>query len=150
MTDRDEEHEGGGELRPEDVERRFNEMIKDLGAGEDAPEPEDVEPPPAPKDDEEPTLLELWDAELPDDEDEEQEYVPPEPPPLPWPSLPAVGGVLCVLGGIALLVRPDIAPFGTNPGRMIGFGVFLAGVWLLINRLRGDDEDEDTGNGAVV
>lgn len=152
MTDRDEEHEGsGGELRPEDVDRRFNEMIRDLGDDDAEPAPVAPAGPPPKEDEEEPTLLELWDAELPEDEDEDEEdYVAPEPPPLPWPSLPAVGGVLCVIGGVVLLVRPDIAPLGTNPGRVLGFLVFLVGVWLLISRLREDGEDDDPGNGAVV
>ncbi|KPC73710.1 hypothetical protein ADL26_13395, partial [Thermoactinomyces vulgaris] len=61
--------------------------------------------------DDEPTLLDLWDAELPDDD--EDDYAPPEPPPVPWPSLPAIGGVLLIIGGLALLVNPGIAPLGT-------------------------------------
>lgn len=151
MTDRDHDEEpesGGGEMRPEDVDRRFNELIRDLD-----PQPADTptEPmkPPPPKDDEdEPTLLELWDAELPEDEDEE-DYVPPEPEPMPWPSLPAIGGVLFIIGGLLLLVRPDIAPLGQTPGRLVGFGVFALGVWLLFTRLR-PDHSEDDGDGAVV
>lgn len=153
MTDR-EEPESGGEMRPEDVDRRFNELVRDLdtdtAAEEDQPEPEPAaQPPPLPEEEDEPTLLELWDAELPEDEDEE-DYIPPDPPPMPWPSLPAIGGVLCVLGGLLLLVRPGIAPLGTNPGRLIGFMAFVFGVWLLVNRLRDDPSEDDRDNGAVV
>lgn len=149
--------EGSGELRPEDVDRRFNELVKGLGdpgagliKGFEAEErsAEDRPAPPADQD-EEPTLLELWDAELPDDEDDE-DYEPPEPPPVPWPSLQAVGGVLLIIGGIALLVNPAIAPLGTNPGRLVGFVGFLIGVWLLISRLRPDKDADDTDDGAVV
>lgn len=152
MTDR-EDPESGGEMRPEDVDQRFNELIRDLDtdAAAETEEPEtepEVQPLP-PAEEDEPTLLELWDAELPEDEDEE-DYVPPEPPPMPWPSLPAVGGVLCVLGGLLLLVRPGIAPLGTNPGRLIGFMAFVLGVWLLVNRLRDDPSEDDRDNGAVV
>ncbi|WP_051325414.1 hypothetical protein [Glycomyces tenuis] len=149
MTDREEEPESGGEMRPEDVDRRFNELIRDLDQDHPAGLPEPTTPAaPPPSDDDEPTLLELWDAELP--EDEEDEYVAPEPPPLPWPSLPAIGGVLCVLGGLLLLVRPDIAPLGTNPGRLVGFLVFVGGVWLLISRLRDDPAEDEKDDGAVV
>jgi len=150
-----------GELRPEDVDRRFNELIKGLddtdvglvkGLGADEI-PVETAPMTAPAlsstSDEEPTLLELWDAELPDDEDED-DYEPPDPPPMPWPSLPAIGGVLMVIGGLALLVNPGIAPLGTSPGRLVGFVAFLIGVWLLISRLRPDREEDDTDDGAVV
>jgi hypothetical protein len=152
--------EGAGELRPEDVDRRFNELVRGLGdpgaglakpydAAEEAPPEGAVVTPASPSNpDEEPTLLELWDAELPDDD--EDEYVPPEPPPVPWPSLQAVGGVLLVIGGIALLVNPAIAPLGTSPGRLVGFVGFLFGVWLLISRLRPDKDADDTDDGAVV
>ncbi|HLU29195.1 MAG TPA: hypothetical protein VKZ65_12200 [Glycomyces sp.] len=156
MTDREEEPEPGGELRPEDVDRRFNELVRDLDPGppaeEDGPPAEEDEaatPAPPPSREDEPTLLELWDAELPEDE-EEHDYVPPEPPPLPWPSLQAVGGVLCVLGGLLLLARPDITPLGTNPARLSGFLVFVLGVWLLISRLRDDPADGERDDGAVV
>jgi hypothetical protein len=171
MTDRSEQ-EGNGErdsgaqdggkhepdeLRPEDVDRRFNELVKGLGEPDpglvkelaDDAEPEAVTPPKSSStSDDEPTLLDLWDAELPDDD--EDDYEPPEPPPVPWPSLPAIGGVLLVIGGIALLVNPGMAPLGTSPGRLVGFVAFLIGVWLLISRLRPDKEPDDTDDGAVV
>lgn len=151
MTERghDEEPEpDGDEMRPEDVDRRFNELIRDLDTEHTADLPEPAAPPQPKDEQDEPTLLELWDAELPEDEDEE-DYVPPDPPPMPWPSLQAVGGVLFILGGLLLLVRPGIAPLGDTPGRMLGFGVFALGVWLLISRLR-PDHSEDDGDGAVV
>jgi hypothetical protein len=174
MTDRSEQEgngepdsseQGGGsggpeELRPEDVDRRFNELIKGLDTGSglvkglDAEEhPTEVVPMTPPvassSSDDGPTLLDLWDTELPEDEDED-DYEPPEPPPVPWPSLPAIGGLLLIIGGIALLVNPGIAPLGTNPGRLVGFVGFLIGVWLLISRLRPDKEPDDTDDGAVV
>jgi hypothetical protein len=151
MTDREEEPEPG-ELRPEDVDRRFDELVRGLDPGppaEEKEEDEDAAAPPPPQQDE-PTLLELWDAELPEDEEDEHDYVPPEPPPLPWPSLQAVGGVLCVLGGLLLLARPDITPLGTDPARLSGFLVFVLGVWLLISRLRDDPADGERDDGAVV
>ncbi|MEU5870119.1 DUF308 domain-containing protein [Glycomyces sp. NPDC047369] len=164
MTERGEEPEAGGqedgregELLPEDVDRRFEELVRGL---EDptlsqSPEPEPevaaeaVTPPSRmSSSDEEPGLLELWDADLPDDD--EDDYDPPDPPPVPWPSLPAVGGVLLIVAGLALLVNPGIAPLGQNPGRLVGFVGFLIGVWLLISRLRPDKDADDTDDGAVV
>ncbi|WP_205324001.1 DUF308 domain-containing protein [Glycomyces sp. YM15] len=158
--DSGEQNDGPPELRPEDVDRRFNELIKGLGdtetglvkglgAEEHPTEAVPMTPPVVSSgSDDEPTLLDLWDAELPDDD--EEDYEPPEPPPVPWPSLPAVGGVLLIIGGIALLVNPGIAPLGTSPGRLVGFVGFLIGVWLLISRLRPDKEPGDTDDGAVV
>jgi hypothetical protein len=61
-----------------------------------------------------------------------------------------VGGILLIIGGIALLVNPSIAPLGQNPGRLVGFIGFLLGVWLLISRLRPDKDADDTDDGAVV
>jgi hypothetical protein len=147
------------ELLPEDVDRRFNELIKGLEApGEGLSRGFDAEehpaeavpmtPPVSSTSDEEPSLLELWDADLP--EDDEDDYEPPDPPPVPWPSLPAVGGVLLVIAGVALVVNPGIAPLGTSPGRLVGFVGFLVGVWLLISRLRPDKDEDDTDDGAVV
>ncbi|WP_199042124.1 hypothetical protein [Glycomyces salinus] len=151
MTERGHEEDpepDGGEMRPEDVDRRFNELIRDLDTGQSAEIPEPASPPPPKDEQDEPTLLELWDAELPEDEDEE-DYVPPDPPPLPWPSLQAVGGVLFLLGGLLLFVRPGIAPLGDGTGRALGIVVFVLGVWLLISRLR-PDQSEDDGDGAIV
>lgn len=153
MTNREEEPESGGEMRPEDVDRRFDELIRDLNPDHPAGMPEPMAPaapPPSDEEEDEPTLLELWDAELPDDEDEPDEYVPPEPPPLPWPSLPAIGGVLFILGGLVMLVRPEIAPLGSSPGRVVGFLAFVLGVWLLISRLRDDSSEDGSDDGAVV
>jgi hypothetical protein len=160
MTERGEEPERSeqedgreGELLPEDVDRRFHELVKGLEdpsltrAMEAEEVPAEAVTPPQPVADEEPGLLELWDAELPDDE--EDDYDPPDPPPVPWPSLPAVGGVLLIIAGLALLVNPGIAPLGTSPGRLVGFCGFLIGVWLLISRLR-PDKDADEDDGAVV
>ncbi|QSB06312.1 hypothetical protein [Natronoglycomyces albus] len=138
---------------PDDWQRRFDELVADLD-----PPPEEISyatggpPPQAPPDPRnEPTLLEKWDAELPEDDDEAEEYIPPPPPPLPWPSLPGVAGFLCVLTGILVFVRPDWMPFGTNGGRLIGFVVFVTGAALLISRLREDpEEDERPDDGAVV
>jgi len=168
MTERNGEQESGehdseredgpgdsGELLPEDVDRRFHELIKglddpgvELVKGQVAEEAAPVAPPLGSVSDEEPTLLELWDSELPDDD--EDDYDPPDPPPVPWPSLQAIGGLLLVIGGIALLVNPSMAPLGTNPGRLVGFVGFLIGVWLLVSRLRPDKDEDDTDNGAVV
>lgn len=101
----------------------------------------------------EPTLLELWDTELPADPDEPEEtYVPPPAPPVPRPSTPAVLGVLLIIAGLTLIVSPELLGAGAELGILAGIGGFLGGSVMLVWRLRPepDEEDDDPGNGAVV
>lgn len=136
----------------DELERRFRELV----AGLDSPKWPDEEPepaePPVNKPREEPTLLELWDADLPEDPDEAAEtYTPPPPPPVPRPSGPAVVGLLLIIAGVALFLKPEFLGLG-DAGVVIGAGVVLGGVAMLIWRLRpGDEEDPyDPEDGAVV
>ncbi|MFD0558608.1 hypothetical protein FB566_4557 [Stackebrandtia endophytica] len=104
-------------------------------------------------DKDDPTLLELWDAELPDDPDDEEEtFTPPPPGPLPKPSLPAILGVLLVVGGLFLVLYPTVLDVGEDLGRLTGIAGFVGGAAMLIWRLRPepDEDDEDPDNGAVV
>lgn len=101
-----------------------------------------------------PTLLELWDTELPDDDDEDEDegFQPPPPGPLPKPSLPAILGVLMVVGGLFLVLYPTVLDVGEDLGRLTGIAAFVGGAATLIWRLRPepDEDDDDPGNGAVV
>ncbi|ADD44579.1 DUF308 domain-containing protein [Stackebrandtia nassauensis] len=158
----EEPGEGADRLDPSEVDERFAELIADLkddtpGWPED--EPKSDEPArrahPSSGDDDEPSLLELWDTELEDDDDDEEEdtYRPPPPPPLPVPSLPAILGVLLIIGGLVLIVQPSLLDVGEGLGRTTGIAAFGGGVLMLIWRLRPepeDGEDDDPGNGAVV
>jgi hypothetical protein len=108
-----------------------------------APQPyrRNVEPP------EQPSLLDSLDtfgAGLPDDEDEQ--FVPPEPPPVPRPSLPAALGVIGMVGGLAVFLKPDLLPFLADRIAMfLGFAAVVSGFGTLIWRLRpGDDDDDQT------
>ncbi|WP_025272055.1 DUF308 domain-containing protein [Haloglycomyces albus] len=142
-------------LEPEEVDKRFREMVDGLDEPEaqekeqDQDKPQVSSPPEEKK--EEPTLLELWDAELPDDEDEDTEYRAPEPPPVPWPSLQAIGGVVCLVLGLVAIFAPGLIPFTQTASRAIGVAVFILGVVMLINRLRDEPSDDgERGDGAVV
>lgn len=162
----DEVPDEPGELDPEEVDKRFAELIAhfhdaatpELEDGDTTPEPENDLPPltpSAPKEDDR-TLLDLWDEPLPEDPDDpEENYVPPPPPPVPRPSAPAVIGVLLVLGGLALIVSPMLLNTTDTIGRLGGIAALLGGAWMLVWRLRPepDEDDDDYGsddNGAIV
>ena len=101
-----------------------------------------------------PTLLELWDAELPDDDDDDtaEGFTPPPPEPMPKPSLPAILGVVMLIGGLFLVLYPTVLDVGEDLGRLTGIAAFIGGAMTLIWRLRPepDEDDDDPGNGAVV
>jgi hypothetical protein len=163
-SDRDRD---GGELNAEEVDERFKALIagiddspqwpkeSDTDDGDDSPAEQDDEPEPrigsaATAEAEEPTLLELWDTDLPDDD--EDSYQPPPPPPVPKPSLPAILGVLLIIGGLALVVSPTLLDVGAELGMLTGIAAFLGGSAMLVWRLRPEpgDEDDDPDNGAIV
>lgn len=101
----------------------------------------------------EPSLLDGLDtfgAGLPGDE--EEHYTPPPPPPLPRFSKYAVVGVLAIMVGFVLFLRPAVLPVA-DPSvvTLLGFSGILAGFVMLVWRLRpGDDEEHDPDDGAVV
>ncbi|MEV0644360.1 hypothetical protein AB0I28_03765 [Phytomonospora sp. NPDC050363] len=142
------------DLSGDNLKRRFSELIAGLETPkwpEDEPDPEPRPAAAAPK--EEPTLLELWDADLPEDEEEKAaKYEPPPPPPVPKPSRPAVFGLVLIAVGVVLFVQPTLLGLGSDVGILLGAATVLAGVGVLIWRLRpGDEEDPyDPDDGAVV
>lgn len=100
----------------------------------------------------EPTLLDGLDtfgADLPDSDDEG--YTPPPPPPVPRPPAQVVLALIGIVGGLLLFFKPELLPIDGDVAQLLGFAALLAGVITLIWRLRpGDEEDDDTDDGAVV
>jgi len=93
--------------------------------------------------------LDTFGADLTDEDDEG--YTPPAPPPLPRPSLPTVLGVVGVVGGLIVFLRPDLLPMAESTALLAGFAAIVAGFVTLVWRLRpGDDGDDDPDNGAKV
>jgi hypothetical protein len=155
-----------GEPSAEEVDRAFAEIVAGLGDGpipgerrertdvrrdhgrERAEKARTEEPA------EERSLLDGLDtfgADLPDDEP--GGFVPPDPPPVPKPSLPTALGVMGVVGGLALFLKPDLLSFlAESLAMFLGFAAVVAGFATLVWRLRpgGDDEDPDPNNGARV
>jgi hypothetical protein len=105
-----------------------------------------TDPPPP-----EPTFLDGLDAiDNAEDDDEEDRYVPPPPPPLPRISRYAVAGVLGIVLGFILFLRPSLLPVDRDLVTLIGFGAIVGGAVTLVWRLRSGDDDDDPDDGAVV
>lgn len=85
--------------------------------------------------------LDTFGADLADEEG----YTPPAPPPIPRPSLPTALGLIGVVGGLIVFLKPSLLPIEDGAAMILGFSVLVAGFVTLVWRLRpGDDEDEDT------
>jgi len=103
----------------------------------------------------EPSLLDGLDTfgtsspDDPDDPDEDR-YIPPPPPPLPRISKYAIAGVLAILIGFVLFLRPSTIPVDPDLVTLIGFASIVAGAVTLVWRLRSGDDEDDFDDGAVV
>lgn len=155
MTERDQ---GPGDGRdPIDEEAAWAEIV--AGFGEEPADPPGVWPaavePLDPTDtssQRSPAASGPRDWETPDDEDDDH-FVPPEPPPLPQADLStklawvaALGGPLLLIGTV-LLQQPVTWWIAT-----LGVGGFLGGFVALVRQLRDGEDDQwtDPGGGAVV
>jgi hypothetical protein len=98
------------------------------------------------------TGLDTFGADLPDEPTDDEGYTPPPPPPLPRISKYAVLGVLGIIAGFVLFIRPTLVPIDPDVSMLIGFSAILAGFVTLVWRLRpGDDDDDyDPDDGAKV
>jgi hypothetical protein len=85
-----------------------------------------------------------------DGSDEEERYVPPPPPPLPQFSKYAIAGVLAIIVGFVLFLRPGLLPIDRDFVTLIGFSAVIAGAVTLVWRLRSGEDDDDSDDGAVV
>ena len=81
---------------------------------------------------------------------DEERYVPPPPPPLPRISKYAVAGVLAIIVGFVLFLRPTLLPIDRDFVTLIGFSAVIGGAVTLVWRLRSGDDDDDYDDGAVV
>lgn len=91
------------------------------------------------------------DYEVPDD-DEDEHFVPPEPPPLPDTDATTKFAWIAVIGGPLLLLtfvlfQLDLTWWAVT----LGVGGFLGGFVTLVARMRtGEDDDDMPDGGAVV
>jgi hypothetical protein len=98
----------------------------------------------------EPSFLDGLDAVDASEDDDEDRYIPPPPPPLPRISKYAVAGVLGIVLGFILFLRPTLLPVDRDLVTVIGFVAIVAGAVTLVWRLRSGDDDDDFDDGAVV
>jgi len=103
--------------------------------------------------DAEPSLidgLDTFGAGLTDDEDDN--YHPPAPPPLPRFAGITVLAVVGIIVGIAVLISPSLLPVSTSFAAVLGCACIVGGGAALIARLRSGDEDDpdDPDHGAIV
>jgi hypothetical protein len=141
-----------------EVDRAFAEIVAGFGRpataephhrGPTEPSPGRAEPELA----EERSLLDGLDtfgADLPDDDTEP--FVPPEPPPVPRPSMATVLAVIGVVGGLIVFLKPSLLYF-LNEGlaMVVGFTALISGFGALVWRLRpGNDDEADPDDGARV
>ena len=89
----------------------------------------------------------------PAEDEEEEHFIPPEPPPLPETDLSTKLAWVAVLGGpllliVAVLLQREMTWWIVT----LGVGGFLGGFFTLVTRLRDgkDDDWTDPGSGAVV
>ncbi len=153
---------GFAEPTSDEVDKAFAAIVAGFGEPPRAPvaTPDEVTPPrserrPAvrePEETDEPSLLDGLDtfgADLPDDEAER--FVPPEPPPIPRPSLATALAVLGVVGGLVVFLKPTLVPFVSESLAMfVGFTAVVAGFGALVWRMRPGDDDAGPDDGARV
>ncbi|MEU6661496.1 hypothetical protein [Streptomyces sp. NPDC046821] len=86
-----------------------------------------------------------------DDEDDDDHFVPPEPPPLPDADVTAKFAWLGVVGGPVLLLLSVLLGWDMTWWlTTLCVGGFLGGFATLVARMKGDEDDDDPGRGAVV
>ncbi|MGP4017240.1 DUF308 domain-containing protein [Saccharopolyspora sp. 5N708] len=138
---------------PEDIDAAFAEIVADLerdstfarwpedtadradDTAEDVVEPQTRdEPDSGPRD---------WSA-APDEE--EEHFVPPEPPPLPTPRLPTLIGIAVIVVGVVLLLVPGLAGMSSTITLPLGLVLISAGIgWLLLRLRQGPPNSDDDG-----
>jgi hypothetical protein len=91
-------------------------------------------------------------AWTPEEDPDDEHFVPPPPPPLPRTETPTRLAVAAVVGGVMLALAAGMGLLQGMAG-VLGVGLFVGGVATLIARMRNDDDDEDDDDpqrGAVV
>ncbi|MEU4526013.1 hypothetical protein AB0F52_45740 [Amycolatopsis sp. NPDC024027] len=168
-----------GKDGPEDVDATFAEIVADLRAagfglpesdtadtadtaGTAGAEPESRRTPERPAD---PPAVEAppepgwrsggtsWDATMFSDDpaEDDEHYVPPDPPPLPRPKLGAFLILLLFLAGLFLLILPGAIGVGPTVATPLGILALATSIALLLLRVRqGPPPGADPSTGAQV
>ncbi|MDA3626814.1 DUF308 domain-containing protein [Saccharopolyspora sp. WRP15-2] len=147
---------------PEDIDAAFAEIIADLERDENfARWPEDREP--AGEDERpdtatepkpvEPTSIEPADSGprdwTPTTAEEDEHYVPPEPPPLPTPRVTTLAGIAVIVVGVLFALVPGLAGLSGTVTLPLGLVLISGGIGWLLLRLRQPPRSSDD-DGAQV
>jgi hypothetical protein len=142
---RDQGHHSGSE----DTDAAFAGIIADWRAEPDAPRwPADAD---RVLDSREPVPPATTGHRLQDsrqDTGDGDHYEPPEPPPLPVPRPRTLGGMLLIVTGILLLIRPSVLSLSDVAGTPLGLLAITAGIGWLVLGLRGGPPPEGWDDGA--
>ncbi|MCW0213264.1 MAG: hypothetical protein OJJ54_07885 [Pseudonocardia sp.] len=85
---------------------------------------------------------------LPAKDEEEDHFVPPEPPPLPAMGPPIVVGLVLIVLGLLLIVRPAWIGLGSTYGLPLGLLALAAGLgWLVLRLWNGGGNAHQTADG---
>ena len=151
----------GAEDSPQDIDAAFAQIVADLqreGIGRSLPEDEprrrqtaapveEEEPPPRPAE----ASWRGYNGEFDTFNDNEDEhYEPPEPPPLPrlrWPTMLAIG---LMVVGIVLLVLPAVTALDGRFATPVGLLALAGGIATLLLRARTTSRLEPGDDGAEV
>jgi hypothetical protein len=158
---------GKGADGPEDVDATFAEIVADLraeGVGLISEDTADAEPAAPEKSSHEQEQAPErganwrsggteWDATVFSDDpaDDNEHFVPPEPPPLPRPRKSAFIVLLFFVIGLLLLIAPKLLGLSTTSATPLGILALAVGIALLLLRVRqGPPPGADPSNGAQV
>jgi hypothetical protein len=150
---------------PEDIDAAFAEIVADLERdtkfGKWPGEDDDAQPQPSPEEQTRPAASapeETKPVEPPAEQgprdwapaaEEEEHFVPPEPPPLPIPRPATFLGVGIVVLGVLVLLIPGLAGIAATVKLPLGLVLISAGIGWLLFRLR-HTPPSDSDDGAQV
>jgi hypothetical protein len=151
---------------PEDIDAAFAEIVADLERdtkfGKWPGEDDDAQPQPSPEEQAPPATSapdETKPVETPAEQgprdwapaaEEEEHFVPPEPPPLPIPRPATFLGVGIVVLGVLVLLIPGLAGIAATVKLPLGLVLISAGIGWLLFRLRHSPPSDSDDDGAQV
>lgn len=147
-----------GDDTPQDIDAAFAQIVADLereGVGRALPPEEPRRPAPDPDPDPPTRPTEApWRGNPAEfdvfNDNEDEGYEPPEPPPLPrlrWPTVLAIG---LMLTGVVLLILPTILPLDGRFTTPLGLIALAAGLAALLLRTRTTSRLDPGDDGAQV
>jgi hypothetical protein len=139
---------------PEDVDAAFAEIVASLerdGMGANWPDPPEFD-----ETADEPVAAGIRPegqprVAVPEEPEEDEHFVPPEPPPLPRLRAGTIAALVVIVIGVVLLVVPQLFGLSTQVSVPAALVVLCGGVGWLVLRIRpGPPPDSGWDDGAVL